>query len=68
MKGRSGFEGDDCGVLTGTEEERALFETRETTFGEMTFLRHSASVEGFEPGWELTPTTLGATEATWHGS
>ncbi|KAI1272526.1 CoA-transferase family III [Xylaria sp. FL0933] len=71
-EGRSGFEGEDYTVLGAdggkSEEEKGFFETRETPFGEMTFLKHSASVEGFEPGWERMPMPLGACEAVWGGS
>ncbi|TGJ84177.1 hypothetical protein E0Z10_g4561 [Xylaria hypoxylon] len=71
-EGRSGFEGDDFTVLGANgeriEEEKAFFETRHTAFGEMTFLRHSASIEGFEPGWDLMPTPLGSGEAVWSSS
>ncbi|KAI0425091.1 CoA-transferase family III [Xylaria sp. FL1042] len=71
-EGRSGFEGEDYTILGAdevkSEEERGFFETRETPFGEMTFLRHSASIDGFEPGWERMPTPLGACEAVWDGS
>ncbi|KAI0873254.1 CoA-transferase family III [Hypoxylon argillaceum] len=71
-EGREGFEGEDLSVLGGegglSEEERAFFDTRETPFGEMTFLRHSARVEGFEPGWELMPRPLGSDEAVWVGA
>ncbi|RYC57310.1 hypothetical protein CHU98_g8908 [Xylaria longipes] len=71
FEGRSGFEGDDVTVLgvdgDRTEDEKALFETRDTSFGEMTFLRHSASVEGLEPGWERMPSPLGSDEAVWDG-
>ncbi|KAI1199858.1 CoA-transferase family III [Nemania serpens] len=71
FEGRSGFEGEDCALLGGDtgkrseEEEEGLFETRETAFGEMTFLRHSARVEGFEPGWDVMPAPLGSDEAVW---
>ncbi|KAI0908042.1 CoA-transferase family III [Ustulina deusta] len=71
-EGRSGFEGGDCAILGAragrTEEERAFFQTRQTAFGEMTFLRHSASIENFEPGWDRMPTPLGSCEAIWSGS
>ncbi|KAI0858026.1 CoA-transferase family III [Xylaria cubensis] len=69
FEGRSGFEGEDCTVLGGDEskreEEGALFETRRSQFGEMRFLRHSASVDGFEPGWDRMPSLLGSDEAVW---
>ncbi|KAI0542792.1 CoA-transferase family III [Xylaria digitata] len=71
-EGSSGFEGDDYTVLGAqgerTEEERAFFETRDTPLGEMTFLRHSASIDGFEPGWDLVAPVLGSGEAVWSGS
>ncbi|KAI1744732.1 CoA-transferase family III [Xylaria scruposa] len=69
FEGRSGFEGEDCTVLgrdeDKREEEGALFETKHTQFGEMTFLRHSANVDGFEPGWGRMPSLLGSDEAAW---
>ncbi|KAI0521701.1 CoA-transferase family III [Xylaria bambusicola] len=70
-EGRSGFEGEDLMVLGApgerNKEEEAFFETRPTVFGEMTFLRHSASVEGFETGWDTMPMSLGSGEASWSG-
>ncbi|KAF2967029.1 hypothetical protein GQX73_g6561 [Xylaria multiplex] len=67
-EGSSGFEGDDYTVLgERTGEERALFETRDTPFGEMTFLRHSARIDGFEPGWDRVAPVLGSGEAVWSG-
>ncbi|TRX90906.1 hypothetical protein FHL15_008111 [Xylaria flabelliformis] len=69
FEGRSGFEGEDCTVLGRDEgrreEEGALFETRHTQFGEMRFLRHSASVDGFNPDWDRMPSLLGSDEAVW---
>ncbi|KAI1750511.1 CoA-transferase family III [Xylaria castorea] len=68
---RSGFEGEDCTVLgrdeDKREEEGAFFETKQTPFGEMTFLKHSANVDGFEPGWDRMPSLLGSDEAVWDG-
>jgi len=67
--GREGFEGDDLTVLYGTkEEDEKYFEVRETPFGEMRFLRHSANVEGLEPRWDRMPTPLGADIAAWSAS
>ncbi|KAI0111157.1 CoA-transferase family III [Nemania sp. FL0031] len=67
--GRSGFEGEDLSVIAGygerSEDEQAFFDTRQTPFGEMTFLRHSARVEGLEPGWDRMPVPLGSDEAVW---
>ncbi|KAI1437862.1 CoA-transferase family III [Xylaria sp. CBS 124048] len=65
FEGRSGFEGEDCTILGTDEEEKEYFETRQTVFGEMRFLKHSAHVEGLEPGWDRMPTPLGSEEAVW---
>ncbi|KAI0450024.1 CoA-transferase family III [Xylaria acuta] len=71
FEGRSGFEGGDWTALGDggseerTKEEKTLFETRHTPFGEMMFLKHSANLEGFEPGWDRMPSLLGSDEAVW---
>ena len=68
-EGRSGFEGRDLTALgprsERSEEEEGFFETRQTAFGEMTFLRHSASVDGFETGWDSMPVPLGLSQPAW---
>ncbi|KAI0975898.1 CoA-transferase family III domain-containing protein, partial [Xylaria arbuscula] len=64
-EGRSGFDCDTVLEKVSGKEWAEFFETRDTEFGEMTFLKHSASVVGLEPGWELMPTPLGACEAVW---
>ncbi|KAI1189184.1 CoA-transferase family III [Nemania serpens] len=77
FEGRDGFEeGEDLVAASGLwgggngekkkeEKKDELFETRETAFGEMTFLRHSARIEGFEPAWDVMPRPLGSDEAVW---
>ncbi|PKX91956.1 CAIB/BAIF family enzyme [Aspergillus novofumigatus IBT 16806] len=40
-------------------------QTRQTGFGEMTFVRHSAAVEGVEVGWDVMPKPLGSDEKRW---
>ncbi|KAI1114129.1 CoA-transferase family III [Nemania sp. NC0429] len=67
FEGRSGFEeGKEMEEKgEGEGEDDALFETRETAFGEMRFLRHSARVDGFETGWDVMPGPLGSDEAVW---
>jgi hypothetical protein len=68
-EGRLGFEGGDLTVLGGVGEgEETYFETRQTAFGEMRFLKHSASIEDLQPGWDLMPTPLGSDEAVWSDS
>ncbi|KND87504.1 Acetyl-CoA:oxalate CoA-transferase [Tolypocladium ophioglossoides CBS 100239] len=42
-----------------------MLETRETAFGPMTAVRHSAEVEGMEAGWEEMPKPLGTDEPRW---
>ncbi|GAP86680.2 putative CAIB BAIF family enzyme [Rosellinia necatrix] len=68
FEGRSGFEAGDCTVFRGDEDARAFFDTRDTPFGEMRFLRHSASVDGFDTSWDLMPAPLGSAEAAWRDS
>jgi hypothetical protein len=66
--GREGFEGYDLTVLNGPGEKEDVekyFEIRATPFGEMRFLRHSASVAGMEPRWDRMPTPLGSDTAAW---
>ncbi|KAF4536428.1 CoA-transferase family III [Lasiodiplodia theobromae] len=60
-EGRSGF---DCAGFTAEEVEGYL-EVRESGLGVLKAVRHSASVEGFEPGWDRMPQPLGSDEAEW---
>jgi crotonobetainyl-CoA:carnitine CoA-transferase CaiB-like acyl-CoA transferase len=63
-EGRTGFEeGRDYTCLADVPEE--YLETRQTGFGEITFVRHSASVEGVEVGWDVMPKPLGSDEKRW---
>ncbi|KAF7196893.1 Acetyl-coenzyme A transferase nodX [Pseudocercospora fuligena] len=59
--GRSGFE---CAGLAEGELESFL-EERETGFGTLRAVSHSAQVEGKEPGWDVMPKPLGSDEARW---
>lgn len=62
-EGRSGF---DSGDYTCTADVPAEYlETRETGFGEMTAVRHSASIEGVCVGWDVMPKPLGSDEKRW---
>lgn len=59
-EGRSGFDTKD---YTCTEDVPPEYlETRETGFGEMTAVRHSASIEGVQVGWDIMPNPLGSDE------
>ncbi|KAL7921776.1 CoA-transferase family III domain-containing protein [Trichoderma austrokoningii] len=60
---KTGFESRD--FVTQADVPAEYFETRDTAFGKMTAVRHSASVEGCEVGWEEMPKPLGSDEAKW---
>ncbi|RFU74010.1 hypothetical protein TARUN_8238 [Trichoderma arundinaceum] len=60
---KTGFESRD--FVTQADVPAEHLETRETAFGSMTAVKHSASVEGCEVGWEAMPKPLGSDEARW---
>lgn len=60
---KTGFESQD--FVKQADVPTEYFETRDTAFGRMTAVRHSASVEGCEVGWEEMPKPLGSDEAKW---
>ena len=62
-EGKSGFETRDFTCTQDVPEE--YLETRTTGFGEMTAVRHSASLEGVEVGWDVMPKPLGSDEKQW---
>lgn len=62
-EGRTGFEVRDYMCPADVPEQ--YLETRETGFGEMTFVKHSAAVEGVEVGWDVMPKPLGSDEKRW---
>ena len=62
-EGKSGFETGDFTCTKDVPEE--YLETRETGFGEMTAIRHSASIEGVDVGWDIMPKPLGSDEKKW---
>lgn len=57
--GQDGFECEPLGDIS------SYLETRKTDFGELSAVRHSASVAGKEPGWDTMPKKLGSDEAKW---
>ncbi|OJJ47988.1 hypothetical protein ASPZODRAFT_15436 [Penicilliopsis zonata CBS 506.65] len=59
-EGRSGFETTDYECVRDVPSEN--LETRETGFGVMTAVRHSASIEGVAVGWDIMPKPLGSDE------
>ncbi|KAF2152249.1 hypothetical protein K461DRAFT_256052 [Myriangium duriaei CBS 260.36] len=44
---------------------REYVETRDTGFGRMEAIRHSARIDGCEVGWEVMPKPLGSDEPEW---
>ncbi|KAF2686309.1 CoA-transferase family III [Lentithecium fluviatile CBS 122367] len=46
------------------EVERYL-ETRDTGFGELRAVKHSATIEGLSTGWDCMPNPLGSDDAIW---
>lgn len=61
-EGKSGFV---CPDIDSPEQIKELLEVRESGFGELKAVRHSAMVEGYAPGWDLMPRRLGSDEAEW---
>ncbi|KAK1585388.1 CoA-transferase family III [Colletotrichum navitas] len=61
--GRTGFEVPDAERSFQVAED--LFEKRMTGFGLMKYVKHSAVIEGLEPGWDVMPKPLGSDEPQW---
>jgi hypothetical protein len=60
--GKGGFSRKD---LTVPEQIEEYLEARTTDFGELRAVKHSASIEGVEVGWEIIPKSLGSDDAKW---
>jgi crotonobetainyl-CoA:carnitine CoA-transferase CaiB-like acyl-CoA transferase len=60
--GRTGF---DCKNITKAEDAMEFMETRSTDFGDLTAVKHSASIEGVEVGWDVMPKPLGSDQPEW---
>ncbi|KAF4468914.1 caib baif family enzyme [Fusarium albosuccineum] len=61
--GTSGFEAKD--YEKPEDVPSAYFETKQTGFGEMTAIKHSATIEGCEIGWGVMPKPLGSDSPEW---
>lgn len=61
--GSTGFESDD--YKSQADVPKSMLETRQTEFGSMTFVKHSATIQGCEVGWTEMPKALGTDDATW---
>lgn len=60
--GKSGFSRTN---LDDPEDWEPYLETRQTRFGELKAIRHSASISGVEVGWEEMPKPLGSDDPIW---
>ncbi|KAH8901227.1 hypothetical protein GQ53DRAFT_707521 [Thozetella sp. PMI_491] len=61
-----GVTGFDCQDYERPEDVPAEYlETRDTGFGRMTSVRHGATIEGCEVGWEIMPKPLGSDTPEW---
>jgi hypothetical protein len=60
FEGKTGFDAPDFTCTNDVPED--YLETRETGFGKMVAIRHSASIEGVEVGWDIMPKPLGLDE------
>lgn len=63
FEGKSGFQTRDYTCTDDVPPE--YLETRQTGFGDMTAVRHSASIEGVEVGWDVMPKALGSDKKEW---
>ncbi|KAB8228367.1 hypothetical protein ETB97_004420 [Aspergillus alliaceus] len=61
--GKDGFQAQN--YTCTADVPREYLETRSTGFGEMTAVRHSASIQGVEVGWDIMPKPLGSDEKRW---
>lgn len=63
--GRYSKEGFDCFDPSVPADAAPFSETRETGFGDMVAVKHSASVDGYATGWDYMPMPLGTHKAEW---
>ncbi|KAF5671460.1 Formyl-coenzyme A transferase [Fusarium circinatum] len=61
--GASGFEARDFDKPEDVPE--GYFEIQETGFGTMRSIKHSATIEGLEVGWDIMPKPLGSDKPAW---
>lgn len=60
--GKTGF---DCRDYEAAEDVEEYLEARESGFGLLEAVKHSATIEGCTPGWEVMPKPLGSDKAEW---
>jgi crotonobetainyl-CoA:carnitine CoA-transferase CaiB-like acyl-CoA transferase len=61
-KGKSGFARKD---FKRPEDVSKYLETKQTGFGELKAVKHAASIDGAEIGWEVMPKPLGSDDPVW---
>ena len=61
-QGKSGFHRKD---FKSSKDVEQYLETRQTDFGELKAVRHSARIEGVDVGWEKMPKPLGSDDLEW---
>ncbi|KAL4881371.1 beta-N-acetylglucosaminidase [Aspergillus karnatakaensis] len=61
--GKEGFQTRDYTCTNDVPEE--FLETRDSGFGALTAVKHSASIEGVAVGWDIMPKPLGSDEKRW---
>lgn len=63
-EGASGFE---CDEYARSQEDvpAAMLEERDSEFGRIRALKHSAEIEGVDVGWDIMPKPLGSDPAKW---
>jgi hypothetical protein len=61
--GVTGFDSKDYESPSDVPPE--FFETRDTGFGLMQAIKHSATIEGCRVGWDIMPKPLGSDQAEW---
>jgi hypothetical protein len=60
-----GLSGFDCKDITTSEQVSDLMESKISGFGELAAVRHSASIEGVDIGFDIMPKPLGSDRAEW---
>jgi crotonobetainyl-CoA:carnitine CoA-transferase CaiB-like acyl-CoA transferase len=61
-EGKSAFDRKD---FKKAEDVEQYLETRQTSFGELRAVRHTAVIEGVKVGWDIMPKPLGSDEPVW---
>ncbi|KAF2720356.1 CoA-transferase family III [Polychaeton citri CBS 116435] len=62
-EGASGFASENLPGVSNVQKE--YLEEKESGFGLLKALRHSAAVDGLEVGWDVMPKPLGSDRAEW---